>query len=544
MIDALEAIRRQERKKALRSNFEGVWSQIAALVLPRADDFITTRTAGVRRDQAIYDSTAQLALQAFAAAMESMLTPRTSKWHAIVPSDPDAAKDEASLLWCEKLRDLLFKLRYSASSNFASQASEHYLNLGAFGTSTMFVEDGMGGGIRYQTLPLAECYIAENAWGVVDELDRRYSMTARQAKQRFGEDALPEAIRKCLTREPEKEFEFLHSTMPNEDRKGNDKTWRGMAYYACEVSIEGKLKLREGGYRRWPYPTSRYVTAAREVYGRSPAWDTLGDNKTLQAMSKTGLRYGEQVVDPMWVTADVDSLNPFTMRPGSVNPGYVNEQGQLLARSMAPTGDPRYALESENQRRQAVNRGFLVTLFQILVETPEMTATEALLRAQEKGALLAPTMGRQQTEFLGPVIAREVDIYTASGVIEAYLGPLPEAMQAAGGGIAVDYISPLARLQRSEEGVGIMRTLEAATSVAQYDPGILKSINGTRTLRMLGEINGAPLTMFNTSEELAALEQAEQAQMQTQQLIDAAPAAANTAKTMIEAGQAATAANF
>lgn len=543
MIDALEAIRRQERKKALRSNFEGVWSQIAALVLPRADDFITTRTAGVRRDQAIYDSTGQLALQAFAAAMESMLTPRTSKWHAIVPADPDAAKDEASMLWCEQLRDLLFRLRYSAASNFASQASEHYLNLGAFGTSTMFIEDGMGRGVRYQTLPLAECYIAENAWGVVDELDRRYSMTARQASQRFGEDALPEAIRKCLTREPEKEFEFLHSTMPNEDRKGNDKTWRGMAYYACEVSIEGKLKLREGGYRRWPYPTSRYVTAAREVYGRSPAWDTLGDNKTLQAMSKTGLRYGEQVVDPMWVTADVDSLNPFTMRPGAVNAGYVNEQGQLLARSMAPTGDPRYALESENQRRMAVNRGFLVTLFQILVETPEMTATEALLRAQEKGALLAPTMGRQQSEFLGPCIAREIDILTASGVIERYLGPVPEAMRATGG-VSVDYISPLARLQRSEEGVGIMRTLEAATSVAQYDPSILKSINGTRTLRMLGEINGAPLTMFNTSDELAALEQAEQQQLQAQQLLEAAPVAAETAKTMVEAGNAATAANF
>ncbi|MBJ7391821.1 MAG: hypothetical protein JHC85_09650, partial [Chthoniobacterales bacterium] len=37
----------------------------------------------------------------------------------------------------------------------------------------------------------------------------------------------------------------------------------------------------------------------------------------------------------------------------------------------------------------------LVTLTQVLVAAPRMTAAEALLRAQEKAALLAPTMGRQ-----------------------------------------------------------------------------------------------------------------------------------------------------
>jgi hypothetical protein len=544
MFDAAEVLRRQERKKTLRANFEGVWAQIATLVLPRSDDFITKRTAGVRRDTAIYDSTAQLALLAFSAAMESMLTPRTSKWHALVPADPAAAKDDESLRWCEALRDLLFRLRYSATSNFAPQASEHYLGIGAFGTSSMFIEDGVGRGIRYQSLPLAECYIGENAWGVIDEMDRRYTMTARQAAQKFGEDDLPEAIRKCVTKEPEREFEFIHSTAPNEDRKGNDATWRGMAFYACEVSIEGKKKLREGGYRVWPYPTSRYTTAARETYGRSPAWDALGDIKTLQAMSKTGLRYGEQVVDPAWVTADVDSLFPFSMRSGAINAGFMNEQGQMLAKSLAPTGDPRFALEVENQRRTSVNRSFLVTLFQILVETPEMTATEAMLRAQEKGALLAPTMGRQQGEFLAPTIARELDILTHNGVIEAYLGRMPDAMLRTGGGVSVQYESPLARLQRSEEGVGILRTLEAATPLAQIDPSVLRSINANRTLRTLGEVNGAPLSMFNTPAEMQALEEQAQAQQQAAALTEAAPVAANTAKTLVEAGQAATAAKF
>ena len=46
-----------------------------------------------------------------------------------------------------------------------------------------------------------------------------------------------------------------------------------------------------------------------------------------------------------------------------------------------------------------------------------MTATEVLERAREKGALLAPTMGRQQSEALGPMIEREIDILVECGLM-------------------------------------------------------------------------------------------------------------------------------
>ena len=49
-----------------------------------------------------------------------------------------------------------------------------------------------------------------------------------------------------------------------------------------------------------------------------------------------------------------------------------------------------------DQRHRSINDAFLVTLFQILVDSPSMTATEAMLRSQEKGALLAPTSSRRR----------------------------------------------------------------------------------------------------------------------------------------------------
>ena len=536
---AAETIRRWEQMKSYRGLFERQWSEIAKRVLPRADDFIIQRAPGQKREEFIFDSTAQLALPAFAAAMESMLTPRTSKWHGLTPIDPELAQDDNVIRYCQRLRDLLFKVRYSPTANFASQSYECYMGLGAFGTAGLFIQDALAGGIRYQAIPLAELFIQEDSAGVVDTVYRKYSLTARQAYQKWG-DKLPEQIAKCVEKEPERRFDFIHAVRPNTEVQRGARDYRGMAYTACDVAIEGRMEMSRGGYRTMPYAVSRYTTSPREVYGRSPAWDAIADIKTLNEMSKTSLRYGQLVTDPPWITADVDSLAPFSMRPGSVNAGYMNEQGQVLAKSLAPDTNPNFTLEMANQRRESINRAFLITLFQILVDTPQMTATEAMLRAQEKGALLAPTIGRQQSEFLGPIITRELDILQASGAMPE----APDELKNRGGYLEIVYDSPLTRAQKAEEGVGIMRTLEALGTLAQYDPAVLGVVNAERTFRKLADINGAPLDMINTPDEMAQKQQAQQQQAQMQQLLEAAPVAAQTAKTMAEAGAVAQQAPF
>jgi hypothetical protein len=46
-----------------------------------------------------------------------------------------------------------------------------------------------------------------------------------------------------------------------------------------------------------------------------------------------------------------------------------------------------------------------------------MTATEVLERTREKGALLAPTTGRQQSKALGPMIEGELEILARAGAL-------------------------------------------------------------------------------------------------------------------------------
>lgn len=540
---AVEIIKRADKARSDRANFDRQFEQIARYVLPRADNFVEQREKGARRGEYVYDSTAQLALPSFAAAIESLVIPRTQKYHGYKPSNPALLNNLRVMTYLEQLRDLTFRLRYSARSNFASQASEVFMSLGAFGTGGLLIEDGMSRGILYRSIPLSELWLQEDAWGFIDGFFWRYKLTCRQAMQKWPE-GLPENVTKFKDTEPDKEFEFIFHVCPNEERIAGNVGYKGMRYCAYDICVEGKVVLRESGYRTFPLAVSRYTVAPGEIYGRSPSWDALADIKTLNEMAKTSLRYGQLVTDPPWLTADVDSMSPFSMRPGAINSGFMNERGEVLAKSASPNGDPRFSLELMDQRRQAINRSFLVTLFQILVETPEMTATEAMLRAQEKGALLAPTMGRQQSEFLGTVIVRELDIMAQSGVIEDALGPMPEELEMAGGALDIEYDSPLTRAQRAEEGVGVLRTLETVGTIAQYDEGVLGEINYRRSLKTVADANGAPLSMFNSPEEKAAIDAAKQQQQDIALALQAAPVIADTAKTAAQAQQASTAAPF
>src|SRR5262249_47633867 len=172
-----------------------------------------------------------------------------------------------------------------------------------------------------------------------------------------------------------------------------------------------------------------------------------------------------------------------------------------------------------------------------LVEEPRpMTATEVMQRAQEKGALLAPTAGRQQSELLGQIITREIDILARAGLLSApFFDPMPPQLAKRGGNYDVLYQSPLSRAQRAEQAVGLSNTLGILTPIAQVKPDILDVYDwDTITEDLSTEINGLPETWILPPKVVAQIRAQRQQQAQTQQMIDAAPgmtsAAANITK--------------
>jgi hypothetical protein len=177
------------------------------------------------------------------------------------------------------------------------------------------------------------------------------------------------------------------------------------------------------------------------------------------------------------------------------------------------------------QRRRVINDAFLVTLFQILVETPTMTATEVLQRAQEKGALLAPTVGRQQSETLGPLIERELNILDEQGV----LPPPPPIMIEAQGEYEIEYVSPLSRAMKAEEGVGILRTMEMVQPIAAVDPSVMDNFDFDEITRILADTNGAPRKILRGQDDIENMRTQRNQAQAIQAGLSAAPQAADAA---------------
>ncbi len=505
---AEQVLRRQASMEAERAPLDGVCQEVADRVLTRQRDFTGRQsgTGGWRSDR-LFDSTAPLALDKFAAAIESMLTPRASRWHELAMrdwrdhQDRAAALPDAVRLWLGQVNETLFSARYAVGANFASQAHETYVGLGAFGNGTLFVDEADGGGLRYRSIPFAETWFAENFQGQVDTVHRKFELTARQWLQRFG-DETPESIKRAAEAEPHRRFELVHCVAPREDADWSRKDWRGMAFASWYVSFEGRKLLKEQGYRTMRYAVARYVTAPREVYGRGPAMTVLADIKTVNEQQKTLLRTGQLIAEPPLLLSDEGGLTAFKLAPGSINRGALSQDGAELVRPLSVGANMPITLEMISQTRETINQAFLVTLFQILVETPRMTATEAMLRAQEKGALLAPVMGRLQSELLGPLVQAELDILAGAGA----LPDMPRELERLEDVVAdIDYTSPLARAQKSDEGLAILRLLEDAAAVGQFDPSAAKMIKGQEILRRLAEIRGAPADLLRSPEDMAAL---------------------------------------
>lgn len=530
MPSADDIIRRFTQVKNSRAVWESHWREIAERVRPTANQFQRTNTPGQKQTEKMFDATAALALERFGAAMESMLTPRTQTWHKLRPLNAELAEDPNVMLWCDEVTRILFSVRYSPRANFASQAHECYMDVGAFGSTAMFVEDVVGPGlIRYKSIPLAQLYFLENHTGQVDTVFRDIRLSTRNAVAQFGTNC-PGKIRDALEKEPDREWDFVHAVQPNDERVAARRDYKGMPIYSCYVWIEGRQTVSEGGFRTFPFPIGRYATAPNEVYGRGPAMIILPDIKMLNEMSKTIIRAAHKIVDPPLLLTNDGALSAFALRPGALNYGYLADGGEPMVKPLESKADIKLGIELLDQKRKVINDAFLVTLFQILVDTPMMTATEALMRAQEKGALLAPTMGRQQSEFLGPLIEREIDILSMAGVL-----PPPPPNLARDGQIEIEYVSPLNKAQRADEGVAILRTLEAVTPLAQINPSVMEVFDPEAIARELADIYGVPVRVLRTPEQMQAIAQQKMQMAQMQQLLAAAPVAASSAKDLAQA---------
>lgn len=548
---ARDILSRQSELEHERAMYEPVWEAVSEFCDPDAPD-IWQNTNGSRnktnqaerqerRGTRVYDNTINSAANRLAAGLESLIIPQSEKWHGLATDAIDDEETDEEKEWAESVRDLLFKIRYSAGSNFVPATQAILRNVVRYGPAYLYAEEGFNRSlIRYASIPVVEGYISRNRWGDVDTFHRKYERTARQCAQMFGYDQLPEKIR-VLVDDPVKCDEkvgLVQAIMPRNERtlyrNGGMLSYLEAPFGSYHV-IEGEESVvKESNFRSFPVSVFNWRRYEGDTYGISPTIEALTTVREINAVRRTAIRALQAMTDPATASRSELDFKPI-LNPGENYPGLVDDNGRPLIVPINTGQNPQPALEYAAQRAEDIRDMLFVNLFQILIQNPDMTATEALIRQEEKGALLGPSGSIIQAGF-GTNLDRELDILEAKGLYaEDSIYLPPDSL--AGKTIRPTFTSPLDVLRKASESRDADLVVMAAAQFAQasQDPSIMDAIDGDEYLRIKKEASRAPQRLLRRREEVEAMREARAKAAEAQKGMAAIAAAGQVAKDAVPA---------
>lgn len=551
-----DLIDRQSSLAKDRHQWEEHWYDVANYALPNVDRFDRLFNNGVgavdrwaagpkgaERSKNIYDTTSLWAVDRGVAGFMSLITPQSEKWHGIagidaLTDDSDQESDE----WADKFANYLHKVRNNPQTGFWISHKSALRAMWALGTGVQFVSEnlqrGPGAPMSYRYVQLSESYLATNYEGIVDTNFRCFTKTAAQCVGKWGNKCSSEVRAKAAdAKKKDDRIELVHAVLPRSERGSGLNTRKNAAWAEFYFERKTKHMLFEGGYNAFPYVVYHWNQMGHEAYSEGPMALALAEVKSLNSLSKDALRASQQAVNPPTASID-DGFGRVNLNPGKNNPGLMSAEGRLLVQPIVTAPRPDFAESILNIKREQIKESLYVNLWQLLINSPDMTATEALIRAEEKGQLLGPAAASLYTG-----IARLVDVETQYLADQGAFAPgqamaLPESMQ--GKEIAVQMDTPLDRMQRSGEVTGMQRTLEFGATLAELkqDPKILERFDDQKMLDTARKVFGAPASMFKTDEELQQAQEDAAAMQQMMQTMQMAQAGGEAAKSVGEGAQA------
>jgi len=505
-------VNRMDGMKSFRSVFENQWEEVAEVTSPRDRMFTSMYSPGEKKRSNQYDSVTELSLNRASSFYDSVTTPRNKRWHGLKSGNFELDKNQRVREYYDMVEDVLFRHRYGPGSNYPGQRHEQVRSLFGFGNGVIFV-DMIGRKIRYKTIHLSQCYFEENAWGIIDVCYRKQDMTVRQMEQQFGEDAVPESVKKKSTNKTQT-YEVIHTVEPNpqyDPESLNPEERRFISYYVLNESDKAILAVT--GYNNFPYAISRDSKSPREVYGRGVAMAILPNTKMVNQMKKTHIEAGHMAIRPTLLMKDDGSVNSVDLRPGKIIRGGIDAGGNDALRPL--NHGARYDISSDMLATEhaMIREAFMLDLFISNLER-EATATEVLTRSQEQARLLAPMSGQEETESLAIMIEREVNLHEMAG----NLPPMPPELVEAQGEFDIEYTSPIANSQKADEALGATQTVQQVYAAAQFDPNALDMIDFDEYIRLQAEANGTPAKILRGEEDVESIRQ-QRAQQQQQQMM-------------------------
>jgi len=550
--------------KTRRAPWESVFELIARYMLQRKQGFTSTEAPGnFYTHEDVLDSTAGQALHTMVSSLDGALW-KSNRTFQITPPrqvrDSKVIKDfyaEINSRLQEQMED-----EYAA---FGTARKEALLEGGAFGTDAIGVFRARKPGrqkVEYRALPIKNLYVVEDSRGRVVKEFYEFEYDAFQLVEEYGEAAKTDKVKSLLeANNRDTKLKVLWVVRP---RAKVDPTSEGVQKYSYEsihILSDEKTVLREGGYSSNPIIVTRFYKNEGEEYGRSPAFNALSPTIELNALVEIITKGGELTILPSWYVLDDGTFGNGVIdrSPGGVIPIDVTSSritGMAPIGQIGAVGSLQSVLKLVEWLMAEINAHFFVDKLTDLNNSTRMTLGEAQIRNELRADNTGAIFSRQIDEKLVPVIRRTIAVLEEEGELGVIPGsplfirlvasgrvPLvlpPELLELKQQGVElynIKFISPAARILRSEELRGVMSLCQFAAGFSGVKPEWLLWLDDDKIMPMASELFGATDEILVSKEEYQKRFEAFMKSRQAQQQLEAAQMIAETGAKEASANQ-------
>ena len=521
-----------KRKTALwneRSSWISHYREISDYILPRSGRFFEQdRNRGEKKHNNIYDSTGTRALRVLAAGMMSGMTSPARPWFRLAIADSDLMEYDPVKLWLNENAKIMREI-FSRSNTYRA-LHMIYEELGAYGTAASFMRPDFNDVLRHYTMTAGEYAISSSNRGEVDTLYREVPMTVAQIVQEFGLDKVSKSVKDQYERNNlDQWITVMHAIEPRKDNERDigKRDAKNMPFKSCyfELAGNGDEMLSESGFNYFPVLVPRWSVSGGDIYGNSPAMESLGDIRQLQheqLRKAQGIDFQTKPPLQMPVTmkgSEHDSL------PGGIAWYDPSSPSGGVKTQFEVNLNLQHLLADIQDVRERINGTFYADLFMMMANDTRsgITATEVAERHEEKLLMLGPVLERLHNEMLSPMIENTFQMMVEAGIVPTP----PKELQ--GMDLNIEFVSTLAQAQRAI-GVGsIDRLLGTVGNMASMKPEVLDKLNADQIVDTYADMLGVDPNLIIGDENVAIIRQQRAEQQQKAQAAQEAMAMADMA---------------
>jgi hypothetical protein len=216
---------------------------------------------------------------------------------------------------------------------------------------------------------------------------------------------------------------------------------------------------------------------------------------------------------------------------GMVIEGGIDDEGREMVKALRTYSDLPSMDFLIQKYQDSVATALLAKYMALMSDTQSRSATDAMIKSNERANLVAPSGDRISREFLLPLIETELAIYGDMNILPA----MPAELKDINNEFDIILDNPMLKGQRMDSVNSAVNLMGMVGQFAQLDPSIANSVDVDKLVRYIQENMNVPAHVMNTPKQVAAQNEADAQQQQLAAMVNAAPQVGKAMKDIAQA---------